>query len=870
MRREIVSKASLQPLDYASNNTFYYKNSFIFHYNLFDKIYRSLCDLSLTSNNLASLPEEIGDLTQLTVLRVDDNRLTSLPDSIGRLTNLEELQAGQNRLLKLPTSIGLLRKLETLMLNENQLDDLPAELGSCQRLTVLSLRKNRLEHLPPEMGHLSRLRVINLSCNRLLHLPVSFLKLPSLSALWLSEAQTKPVVPLQTDTDSSTGHKVLTCFLLPQSTDAAEVEEQQQAPSDSPKVFAARSPTHIKFAFDGETDHRAGKLMRNPTPYPKELKALAKHAQHMQQHHPVSSPTSRNSVELTPSSSTSDGLLKKEPVSPKKQPEPVAPPVQSPTLASSIEPPVVLTTNEVAQPNDTVDEEPVIERQHHQVEIAPEPPSESLPPAASFTTTSPLPSPNKRYASVENLLANPEPESPKQNGVPAELSPRLSDVEIKEARVLRPLMSEEPEPPQKVKNLDTVVDRSSQLDLTVVDSKQQQQQPPPYHVAAAYSKRAAEFNHAASLPRTQSTESGFTVEGEKRDNSPSRDSGRGPSIEPLEDNPVTKRPLEIPLNDNALEKATPLALKRATYIIDRSLSPTNGITAEESADLQSVAALRQAAREVFLASPRESPLPSHKQSVWDAPIHSSNGPSTLSAAHVVGLPPAGSVTSENTVQQPKIQGRLPPPKYHVTSNGFRDVPAELKSPPPSTASSRIPLSSHNRLPSGLPRQSSNVSSSTDGSAISKATPILPPKIRDPSPPPPTLLPKLSTSRIPPPQVHTPTAAPLTPLSTKTTFSPLPVHSARLVTPITPTTPNNNDLDANQSNKTTSSTQLGTRIPLPKYSTASEVSKAGPSPVSRIPTRLPTPTSTGSSITKAKLSTDLTGSPSLAAYTPRIQ
>lgn len=54
--------------------------------------YRSLTDLSLTSNNLASLPEEIGDLIQLTVLRVDDNQLTFLPDSIGRLTSLEELQ----------------------------------------------------------------------------------------------------------------------------------------------------------------------------------------------------------------------------------------------------------------------------------------------------------------------------------------------------------------------------------------------------------------------------------------------------------------------------------------------------------------------------------------------------------------------------------------------------------------------------------------------------------------------------------------------------------------------------------------------------------------------------------------------------------
>ena len=116
---------------------------------------------------------------------------------------------------KLPASIGLLRKLHTLLLNENFLEELPAEIGSCHQLTVLSLRKNQLERLPPEIGQLSRMRVINVSCNNLKHLPVSVLKLPSLTALWLSEAQTKPVVPLQTDVDAATGRKVLHRSIYP-------------------------------------------------------------------------------------------------------------------------------------------------------------------------------------------------------------------------------------------------------------------------------------------------------------------------------------------------------------------------------------------------------------------------------------------------------------------------------------------------------------------------------------------------------------------------------------------------------------------------------------------------------------------------------
>lgn len=41
-----------------------------------------------------------------------------------------------------------------------------------------------------------------------------------------------------------------------------------------------RAKTLIKFAFDGDID-KPGRLTRAPTPYPKELKALAKHARNL-------------------------------------------------------------------------------------------------------------------------------------------------------------------------------------------------------------------------------------------------------------------------------------------------------------------------------------------------------------------------------------------------------------------------------------------------------------------------------------------------------------------------------------------------------------------------------------------------------------
>ena len=44
--------------------------------------------------------------------------------------------------------------------------------------------------------------------------------------------------------------------------------------------LAARS--HIKFAFDRAEPASQGRLLRAPTPYPKELKELAKHARNLQ------------------------------------------------------------------------------------------------------------------------------------------------------------------------------------------------------------------------------------------------------------------------------------------------------------------------------------------------------------------------------------------------------------------------------------------------------------------------------------------------------------------------------------------------------------------------------------------------------------
>ncbi|CAG5135228.1 unnamed protein product, partial [Candidula unifasciata] len=223
----------------------------------------SLADLHLSSNDLVELPDSIGNLKNLITLKVDDNQLAFLPRTLGGLSLLSELNMSVNDLEELPASIGLLRNLRTLYADENLLRFLPAEIGSCNGITVLSLRNNKLTYIPDELGRIPRLRVLNLSDNLLQYLPFSIIKLKELQALWLTENQTRPLIPLQSEYEPETGRKILTCYLLPQ----GELAGKEQT-ATTPQI-------HFEFA---EGSDEEGTLVRCPTPYPKELKQKVRHA----------------------------------------------------------------------------------------------------------------------------------------------------------------------------------------------------------------------------------------------------------------------------------------------------------------------------------------------------------------------------------------------------------------------------------------------------------------------------------------------------------------------------------------------------------------------------------------------------------------
>jgi small GTP-binding protein len=150
---------------------------------------KNLTTLILSSNQLTSLPTEIGQLKNLTTLNISENQLTSLPAEIGQLKNLTKLNLSSNQLTSLPAEIGQLKNLTRLGLSTNQLTSLPAEIGQLKNLTKLNISSNQLTSLPAEIAELKTLTELSLSSNQLKTLPTEIVELKNLTTLILSTNQ---------------------------------------------------------------------------------------------------------------------------------------------------------------------------------------------------------------------------------------------------------------------------------------------------------------------------------------------------------------------------------------------------------------------------------------------------------------------------------------------------------------------------------------------------------------------------------------------------------------------------------------------------------------------------------------------------------
>lgn len=90
------------------------------------------CSCSYIPSNgfTGALPEELGQLTSLNMLSLQNNGFTNLPQSIGNLTSASYVDVSFNKLQgSIPSSIGQLDQLNVLWLMNNDLSGpVPASL----------------------------------------------------------------------------------------------------------------------------------------------------------------------------------------------------------------------------------------------------------------------------------------------------------------------------------------------------------------------------------------------------------------------------------------------------------------------------------------------------------------------------------------------------------------------------------------------------------------------------------------------------------------------------------------------------------------------------------------------------------------------
>jgi len=145
----------------------------------------NLKELDLHFNDLTSLPKSFGSLRNLEVLEIGSNKLSSLPEGFSNLNNLRELDLSLNRFSSLPESLRDLESLETLNFENNDFVSLSENIVDLENIKSLNFVQNDLKYLPENFGNLKNLEVLEIGNNQLYSLPENIGKLQNLQELWL-------------------------------------------------------------------------------------------------------------------------------------------------------------------------------------------------------------------------------------------------------------------------------------------------------------------------------------------------------------------------------------------------------------------------------------------------------------------------------------------------------------------------------------------------------------------------------------------------------------------------------------------------------------------------------------------------------------
>jgi len=145
----------------------------------------NLRELHLSGNSIFKLPESVN-LPNLTHLILDNNKISLIPNWVWGLRDLIVLNVSNNLIKEIPKIPRVQKKIEEFSASNNRLSSMPKNIHKLELLKKLQLNDNLLGDLGEDICKLNQLEEINISGNQLKNLPQSFTNLINLTSLNLS------------------------------------------------------------------------------------------------------------------------------------------------------------------------------------------------------------------------------------------------------------------------------------------------------------------------------------------------------------------------------------------------------------------------------------------------------------------------------------------------------------------------------------------------------------------------------------------------------------------------------------------------------------------------------------------------------------
>lgn len=117
--------------------------------------------LDIGEMELNMIPDKVFELEGLRILWAHTNNIQVVPKLVGQVKELTQLRLFGNQLRWLPDEVGECLALQTLFIQNNQLIALPGTIGNLTQLKILAVARNPLRSLPHELQKCINLKEID-------------------------------------------------------------------------------------------------------------------------------------------------------------------------------------------------------------------------------------------------------------------------------------------------------------------------------------------------------------------------------------------------------------------------------------------------------------------------------------------------------------------------------------------------------------------------------------------------------------------------------------------------------------------------------------------------------------------------------------